>query len=203
MPAARMGRDACCRDVTVPRSLLQNAPSCTLCCCPAIKWGSSGVNQGRVWQVISSEAISSTCHWLYDTQASLCNPAAGGRQENNVHALPSTVSITLLSSTSCSQEHSTRWRMPCPLWHKHPGCHRQERARKELDEAAGAAHPGAGPCFLLGAESTCGFGACVLKAHWRTGEQLVSAMGAGRDLVECCNTETVPKGPKPAPIELP
>lgn len=134
-----------------PGPLLQNTLSCTLCCCPAIKWSSSGVNLGRVWQVISSKAISSPYHWLYDRQASHCNPAAGGRQENNVRALPSAVSITLLSSTSCSQECSTRWRIPCPLWHKHPGCHRQERARKELDEAAGAAHPGAGSCLLLGA----------------------------------------------------
>lgn len=94
---------------------LRSTLSCSLPCCPTIKWGSSGVNVGRVWQVFSSEASSNPCPWLYDRRASLCHPAAGERQENNAHALPSTVSITLLSSTSHSQECSTWWWLPCPL----------------------------------------------------------------------------------------
>lgn len=74
MPAARVGRDAPCRDAMVAQPLVTE---CSLCCCTTIKEGSSGVNLGSVQQVTVSKARSNPCPWLYDRSSSLCNLTAG------------------------------------------------------------------------------------------------------------------------------
>lgn len=63
MPAASVGRDARCRDVTVAWSVVTERFFLLSLLLRHNKMGSfGGVNLGRVWQVISSEASSDPCH---------------------------------------------------------------------------------------------------------------------------------------------